>query len=118
MKKHLLILAIGLSSVLFTARAADPVVIPDGVRAIVASSPYVTYLGAISNVGQTGLRWMFLIRAGFNVHYPTLGTYVTTTPDVSVPDFWVLAITAVDAQTHTLDSVKEWELANRRALFR
>jgi hypothetical protein len=35
-----------------------------------------------------------------------------------VTDFWTLAITAVDAQTHTLDSVKEWEVANRRALFR
>jgi len=37
---------------------------------------------------------------------------------VSVTDFWTLAITAVDAQTHTLDSVKEWEVANRHALFR
>lgn len=115
--KAILILAIVFTSIGLTARAT-PGDIPDGAQAVVASSPYVTFLGAIPNVGQTGVRWMFLIKAGFNVHYPTLGTYVTTAPNVSVPDFWVLAITAVDAQTHALDGVKEWELANHRALFR
>jgi hypothetical protein len=115
-----LLLAVTLTiSVVTIARAADREdTIPDAAQAIVASSPYVTYLGAIPNVGQTGVRWMFLIKAGFNVHYPTIGTYVTTAPNVSVVDFWLLAITAVDAQTHTLDSVKEWELNNHRALFR
>jgi hypothetical protein len=104
--------------IVITAAAERGDAIPEGAQAILASSPYVTYLGVIPNVGQTGVRWMFLIKAGFNVHYPTLGIYVTTAPDVSVVDFWLLAITAVDAQTHTLDSVKEWELTNHRALFR
>jgi hypothetical protein len=114
----LLVLATLLGCSILTTRAADPSEIPEGARAIVASSPYVKYLGAIPDVAQTGVRWMFLIKAGFNVHYPTLGTYVTTTPSVSVTEFWTVAITAVDAQTHTLDDVKEWELANHRALFR
>lgn len=116
--KYLSALAAIICASILTARAVDPAEVPDGARAIVASSPYVRYLGAIPDVAQTGVRWMFLIKAGFNVHYPTLGTYVTTTPNVSVTDFWTLAITAVDAQTHTLDSVKEWEVTNHRALFR
>jgi hypothetical protein len=116
--RYLLVLATLLGCSMLTTRAADPAEVPDAARAILASSAYVKYLGAIPDVAQTGVRWMFLIKAGFNVHYPTLGTYVTTTPNVSVTDFWTLATTAVDAQTHTLDGVKEWELANHRALFR
>jgi hypothetical protein len=116
--KYLLSLLTVLSLAVAAARAADPEEMPEGARAIVASSVYVKFLGSVPDVAQTGVRWMFMIKAGFNVHYPTLGTYVTTTPNVSVTDFWTLATTAVDAQTHTLDSVKEWELANHRALFR
>ena len=54
----LLVLATLLGCSILTTRAADPSEIPEGARAIVASSPYVKYLGAIPDVAQTGVRWM------------------------------------------------------------
>jgi hypothetical protein len=92
---------------------------PKAARYIELHFPFgkVHYLGAIPTADQTGVRWRWVIEAGFNQNYRTVATPVYTWPNISLKDFASVAACCADAETATLDIVKNYEQTKHTAVF-
>ena len=77
----------------------------------------VHFLGAIPTADQTGVRWRWVIEAGYNVNYKTAPTPVYTWPNITLKDFVIIAACCADAETATLDVVKNYEQTKHTAVF-
>lgn len=77
----------------------------------------VRCLGSVIDNNQTGVRWHFIIAAGFNVNYPTMVVPVDTWANVTLQDFTALANSAADAKTETINVIRYAEQQSHRAMF-